>query len=187
MEKHIYQQKSDCLRIVLYGPESTGKTTLAKVLAKQFQTTWVPEFARNYLQEKWDKKKEVCTLDDLLVIAKGHINQENELLKGAKEFIFCDTNILVTKAWSETHFDGYCDPEIQSWVDSFKYDHYFLTDIDVSWQADDLRDSPNNREEMFHYFENLLKKQKVSYTLLKGNLNMRLKMAEATLGSLIKK
>ena len=57
MEKHIYQQKSDCLRIVLYGPESTGKTTLAKVLAKQFQTTWVPEFARNYLQEKWDKKK----------------------------------------------------------------------------------------------------------------------------------
>ena len=52
METNLQQQKSDCLRIVLYGPESSGKTTLAKALAKQFQTTWVPEFARNYLQEK---------------------------------------------------------------------------------------------------------------------------------------
>ena len=57
MEKNLQQQNSDCLRIVLYGPESTGKTTLAKLLAKEFHTTWVPEYARVYLQEKWDKKK----------------------------------------------------------------------------------------------------------------------------------
>jgi NadR type nicotinamide-nucleotide adenylyltransferase len=186
METNIRQQKSDCLRIVLYGPESSGKTTLAKALAKQFRTTWVPEFARNYLQEKWDQKKEVCSLEDLIIIAKGQINQENNLIEDANKFLFCDTNVLVTKAWSETHFNGYCAPEIQYWVDTFKYDHYFLTGIDVPWQADDLRDRPNSREQMFDYFENLLKNKKASYTLLKGNLNLRLKRAKKTLEKLKK-
>ena len=181
MEKNIHQQKSDCLRVVLYGPESTGKTTLARSLAERYKTEWVPEFARNYLQIKWDKKKQVCTLNDLFIIAKGQIKHENDLVKNANQFLFCDTNILVTKAWSETHFDGYCSPEIQHWVDTFKYDHYFLTDIDVPWKRDDLRDSPNNRNEMFHYFESLLKKEKLSYTLLTGNLKRRLKKAEEIL------
>ena len=186
METNLHQQKSDCLRIVLYGPESSGKTTLAKALAKEFETTWVPEFARNYLQEKWDQKKEVCSLEDLIIIAKGQINQENNLIEDANEFLFCDTNVLITKAWSETHFNGYCAPEIQYWVDTFKYDHYFLTDIDVPWQADDLRDSPNSRKQMFDYFENLLKNKKASYTLLKGNLNLRLGKAKKTLETLKK-
>ena len=186
METNLQQQKSDCLRIVLYGPESSGKTTLAKALAKQFQTTWVHEFARNFLQEKWDQKKEVCSLEDLIIIAKGQINQENNLIKDANEFLFCDTNVLITKAWSETHFNGYCAPEIQYWVYTFKYDHYFLTDIDVPWQADDLRDRPNSREQMFDYFENLLINKKASYTLLKGNLNLRLKRAKKTLETLKK-
>lgn len=186
METNLQQQKSDCLRIVLYGPESSGKTTLAKALAKQFQTTWVPEFARNYLQEKWDQKKEVCSLEDLIIIAKGQINHENYLIEDANEFLFCDTNVLITKAWSETHFNGYCAPEIQYWVDTFKYDHYFLTDIDVPWQADDLRDRPNNRKQMLDYFENILKNKKESYTLLKGNLNLRLEKAKVILETLKK-
>ena len=80
MEKNIHQQKSDCLRIVLYGPESTGKTTLARSLAEHYKTEWVPEFARNYLQRKWDKKQQVCTLNDLFSIAKGQIKQENDLM-----------------------------------------------------------------------------------------------------------
>ena len=187
METNLQQQKSDCLRIVLYGPESSGKTTLAKALAKQFQTTWVPEFARNYLQEKWDQKKEVCSLEDLIIIAKGQINQENNLIEDANKFLFCDTNILITKAWSETHFNGYCAQEIQYWVDTFKYDHYFLTDIDVPWEADDLRDRPNNRKQMLDYFENILKNKKASYTLLKGNLNLRLEKAKVILETLKKK
>ena len=181
METNLQQQKSDCLRIVLYGPESSGKTTLAKALAKQFQTAWVPEFARNYLQEKWDQKKEVCSLEDLIIIAKGQINQENNLIEDANKFLFCDTNVLITKAWSETHFNGYCAPEIQYWVDTFKYDHYFLTDIDVPWQADDLRDRPNSRKQMLDYFENILKNKKAPYTLLKGNLNLRLEKAKVIL------
>ena len=93
MEKSLQQQETDCLRIVLYGPESTGKTTLAIELAKKFNTSFVPEFAREYLQEKWNKHGEKCNLDDLLEIVKGQILNENLAIKKANDFIFCDTNI----------------------------------------------------------------------------------------------
>ena len=185
MEKNIQQRATNCLRIVLYGPESTGKTTLAKGLAEIYQTTWVPEFARMYLQEKWDHKKEVCDLNDLWIIAKGQIMLENEAVKKANNVVFCDTNILVTKAWSQTHFDGYCAPEIQALSETLQYDHYFLTYIDVQWKADDLRDRPNHREEMFFHFENLLKAKKASYTILKGNLEQRIQQAKKVLSILI--
>ena len=79
MEKNIEQQKSTCLRVVLFGPESTGKTTMVKALAEFYETTWVPEFARDYLQKKWDKGKSICTLKDLLVIAEGQMISENVL------------------------------------------------------------------------------------------------------------
>ena len=81
MEENLQQQNSDCIRIVIYGPESTGKTTLAKSLAENYRTNWVPEFARAYLQNKWDSTREVCNLEDLILIAKGQIEVENKLLQ----------------------------------------------------------------------------------------------------------
>ena len=184
MEENLQQRESDCLRIVLYGPESTGKTTLAKSLAAAYKTIWVPEFARQYLQTIWDQKKEICSLPDLLTIVKGQIKLENEAIRQAKEFVFCDTNILVTKVWSETHFEGYCAPEIIQWSETFDYDYYFLTDIDVPWKADDLRDRPNDREKMFKHFEGQLIEQKAPYTILKGIQKERMKQAKDILAAL---
>ena len=184
MVKNILQKKTDCLKIVLYGPESSGKTTLAKTLAAIYTTSWVSEYARDYLQEKWDKKKEVCNLNDLLLIARGQIELENKAIRSAKKFIFCDTNILVTKIWSETHFDGFCPPEIEKYSETFHYDYYFLTAIDVPWQADDLRDRPNNREEMFKSFNKLLEIKKLPYTLLEGTIEERINKAKKVLNRL---
>ena len=78
MEKTLVQIKTDCIKVVLYGPESTGKSTLSKALAKHYKTAYVPEFARAYLQEKWDRKSEICTKEDLVPIARGQIQLENE-------------------------------------------------------------------------------------------------------------
>ena len=94
MEKIFEQQPSDCLKIVLFGPESTGKTTLATQLAAHYASEWVPEYMRTYLQKKWDREKETISKEDLLPIAKGQIRLENNLAKSTSDYLFCDTNLL---------------------------------------------------------------------------------------------
>ena len=88
MEKHLHQQKSNCIKIVLFGPESTGKSSLAKFLASHYKTHYVEEYARQYLQEKWDKSGKVCEKKDIIPIAKGQIKNENILLKEPFEGLF---------------------------------------------------------------------------------------------------
>tara|TARA_B100000989_G_C19458734_1_gene435252 strand:- start:533 stop:1093 length:561 start_codon:yes stop_codon:yes gene_type:complete len=177
MAKRIKQKKTNCKRIVIYGPESTGKTTLANDLANHYKTKWVPEYAREYLQKKWDLHKEKCNLNDLTNIALGQINLENKMLSKSKKFIFCDTNVLVTKVWSETHFSGYFSPEIKNILKSVRYDYYFLTNVDVPWVKDDLRDRPDNREEMFNYFKKQLDTNEFQYSVVSGDKEERLKRA----------
>ena len=103
MEKNLKQVKSDCLKVVLYGPESSGKTTLSRELAKYYNTIWIEEFAREYLQEKWNKENKTCELKDMLPIAIGQIKLENEFSKKANKILFCDTDLLETKVYSETY------------------------------------------------------------------------------------
>tara|TARA_B100001029_G_C14882525_1_gene350772 strand:- start:156 stop:716 length:561 start_codon:yes stop_codon:yes gene_type:complete len=177
MAKRIKQKKTYCKRIVIYGPESTGKTTLANDLANHYKTKFVPEYAREYLQKKWDLYKEKCSLDDLINIALGQIKIENKMISKSDKFIFCDTNILVTKVWSETHFSGYCSPEIKNILKSVRYDYYFLTNVDVKWVKDDLRDRPYNRKVMFNYFKNQLNINKTQYSIVSGDREERLKKA----------
>ena len=177
MAKRTKQKKTNCKRIVIYGPESTGKTTLASDLANHYKTSWVPEYAREYLQKKWDLTKGKCNLDDLINIALGQIKMENKMISKSRKFIFCDTNVLVTKVWSETHFRGYCSKEIKNILKSVRYDYYFLTNIDVPWVKDDLRDRPDNREEMFNYFKKQLDINEFKYSVVSGDREERSKRA----------
>ena len=181
------QTSSGCLRVVLYGPESTGKTTLAKALAEHYQTPWVPEFARPYLQQKWELNQSVCTLEDLPIIAQGQLEAENAAMPEANRLIICDTNILVTKVWSETHFDGYCAPALNAILANTQYDLYLLTSIDVPWEKDDLRDRPNDREDMFTYFKKQLEDFNFPYLVLEGNPKSRLEKAVAAIDQLLDK
>ena len=176
MEKNLKQQQSAILKIALFGPESTGKTTLARQLAEYYKTEWVPEFARDYLQEKWDKSQTVCNVDDMLPIAYGQTKSENEHLLLAKKYLFCDTNLMVTKVFSEVYYD-YCDPILDQAAREHKYDLVFLTDIDVPWEKDDLRDKAEGRERVFEVFKQSLIDNKKPFVMLSGDKESRLEKA----------
>jgi NadR type nicotinamide-nucleotide adenylyltransferase len=171
------------IKIALFGPESTGKTTLAKQLAAHYKTDWVPEFARDYLQKKWDKQKAICDLNDMLPIAYGQTQLENEKTKTAKHYLFCDTNLMVTKVFSEMYYN-YCDPLLEEAAREHEYDLFFLTNIDVPWEKDDLRDQPEERETVFSVFKQSLIDNNKPFITLSGDANLRLKKAVSIIDNL---
>ena len=169
MEKDITQNESLIKKVVICGPESTGKSTLTKKLSSYFNTNYVTEYARDYLQSKWDDKKEVCNKEDLIKIAKGQVKRENTIIDNSSKLIFCDTNILTTIAWSKTHFDGYCDPWLIRQSKLLKYDYYLILNTDTSWIKDDLRDRPNDRKKMFSAHKEELKLLNVKFNVITGS------------------
>ncbi len=186
MEEKLRQRPCDCLKIVLFGPESTGKTTLSEELGKIFNEPVVPEFMREYLQKVWDHEKRICEPKDIIPIAEGQMELENRLSKEAEELLISDTNLLELKVYSEAYYEAYCDPKLLKHALNNHYDYYFLTYIDVPWTPDDLRDKPHDREGMFQRFENELKQQKIPYMILKGTWEQRLQTAVAKINQLLK-
>lgn len=176
MEENLKQLHSEIIKIAMYGPESTGKTTLAQQLAQEFNSVWIPEFARDYLQDKWNSKKEICQSEDLLPIAIGQTKLENEALATANNYLFCDTNLMVTKVFSEIYY-GFCDASLEKAAKKHKYDLFFLTDIDVPWESDDLRDKPEERDKSLAIFEKALIEYKKPYIKISGNKEERFEKA----------
>jgi len=137
-------------KVVVIGPESTGKSTLSETLARQLGTVWVPEYARAYLQQLGRPYHE----RDLLTIAAGQIAAEDRLAEQAKNILVCDTDLYVVKVWSE-HSYGQCARQILEHIAGRRYDLYLLTYIDVPWEDDPLREHPGG--DMRQYFFNLYK------------------------------
>ncbi|MEL0454992.1 ATP-binding protein [Flavobacteriaceae bacterium SZ-1-7] len=187
MEKNLKQQPANCIKVVLFGPESTGKTTLSRQLARHYNSVWVPEYAREYLQNKWNNERKTCEPEDLLPIAIGQMKFENELAKKTDTILICDTDLLETKVYSEAFYGGNCDPMLKKYALENTYDLYFLTYIDSPWEADDLRDRPEQRMEMFKAFEDELIKYNRPFILLKGSKKERLEMAVKHIDKLLLK
>jgi len=177
MEKALKQTKANIVRVVLFGPESTGKTTLSSHLARHYNTVWVREYAREYLQNKWNNERKTCENSDLMPIAFGQMKLENELSKKAHRILICDTDLLETKVYSEEYYGGFVNPNLETAAIANTYDLYLLTYIDTPWEKDDLRDRPELRLEMFNAFESALKKYNRPYILLKGDKKTRLEIA----------
>jgi len=186
MEAKLKQTSTDCIKVVLFGPESSGKTTLAIRLARHYNSVWVPEYAREYLQNKWNNERKTCEPEDLMPIAEGQIKLENDLAQKTDTVLICDTDILETKVYSEEYYMGTCDPVLEKYALENTYDLYLLTYIDTPWEKDDLRDKPNERERMFMAFENALIKYKRPYVLLKGDQTKRLNEAIKQIDGLLK-
>lgn len=174
MENEFKQIDSSVIRIVLYGPESTGKTTLAKALAEYYKTAWVPEYMRTFLENKFlIPGEEIVAYNELMPIAKGQIATENKALTKAKKFLFCDTNLLEIEVYADYYFDR-CPEEIRIFAQENTYDLYLLTYIDTIWEEDDFRDSPENRQEFFKLFEDKLICNNLPYLVVKGSMQERM-------------
>lgn len=159
-------------KIAIVGPESTGKTTLARQLAERYNTQWVPEFARQYLKELNREYQR----EDLLNIAKGQLNNEKVLEANANSLLICDTNLVVIKVWSEYKY-GTLDEWIQNQIDQRNYDFYLLTSYDIPWVYDVQRENPNNRKFLFDQYESFLIDNKLPYMVIKGSRKERMKQA----------
>ncbi|MDO9039461.1 MAG: ATP-binding protein [Lutibacter sp.] len=186
MEEKLKQTDINIVKVVLFGPESSGKTTLAKLLARHYNTVWTPEYARDYLQNKWNNERKTCEILDMLPIAEGQMKLENKLAKKADRILICDTDLLETKVYSEEFYGGFVHPELEKAALQNTYDLYFLTYIDAPWKKDDLRDRPEQRLEMFNAFENALIKNHRPYVLLKGEKKERLETAIREIDKILK-
>ena len=185
MEKKLTQDPINIVKVVLFGPESSGKTTLSRHLARYYNTVWAPEFARDYLQKKWNNERKTCETADLIPIAIGQMKLENKLATKADKILICDTDLLETKVYSEEFYGGFVDENLDKAANENHYDLYLLTYIDTPWEADDLRDRSEQRLEMFTAFESALKKHKRPYKLLKGDKQTRLQTAVKVIDKII--
>lgn len=159
------------VNVAVLGAESTGKTTLCSDLAAHFKCLWVPEYMRTYLQAKWDNEQQTCTWDDLLPIAQGQTKKENELAQQAVDqnnLLFCDTSLFELMVYSNWYYSD-CPRELTNAALSHQYDLILLTDIDTPWVADDLRDSPHQREEIDEHFASQLQKYDKKFVRIRGD------------------
>lgn len=157
-------------RIVLTGPESTGKTTMAEKLALHFDTSWVREYGRDYFVQN----DGISDISDLSRIAEGQVRLEEEALAHANKLLFCDTDLIVTQVWSEIYFNQ-CPQEVIDLSHTRRYDLHLLMDIDIPWEYDGTREFPKLREWHFKRLKEELDRRKLPYMVISGNYEERLK------------
>jgi NadR type nicotinamide-nucleotide adenylyltransferase len=175
-------------KIVIIGPESTGKSSLCEKLAQHYQTKWVPEYARAYLLENGMKYTE----QDLLLIAKGQLALEDHFTDLVQKqlpvppVLFIDTNMYVMKVWSEFVFKN-ADPWITKQLPLRKYQLYLLCNIDLPWIKDELREYPdlNTRKELYNIYKKLLESQPAPWVDISGNYQERFQKAIIAVDSLL--
>lgn len=158
-------------RISICGPESSGKSWLSSKLADHYDTCLVEEYSRKYLVGKGSYNK-----DDILKIAKGQLKEEEEIAKSCNSVLFCDTDLLVNKIWSQYVF-GEADKWIEDNFIKHEYGLYLLCSPDIEWENDPLRENPDNRDLLFGLYEVELKVAKFNYKIVSGQGNKRMQNA----------
>jgi len=173
MLKEIIATNSKLQKIVVLGPESTGKSTLSEALAKHYGVVDCKEYARQYLHENGTK----YNFEDLLTIAKGQLTIEQQAIQKAEQLfieklknkIIIDTNMYVMKVWCEYVFND-CHTFILDQINKRNYDLYLLADIDLPWSADEMREYPDEkpRQELFAIYKDILINQNTPWGIVSG-------------------
>ena len=172
-------------QIVIIGPESTGKSTLAAQLAAYYKTVWCPEFAREYLRENGTD----YNYEDLLNIAQGQITLEDSMKQQARNgYYFIDTDMYVMKVWCEVAFNN-CHTWILKQIAARKYDLLLLCDTDLPWVPDGLREYPDlqMRQRLFKMYKDLLINDGSKWAVISGTPEERLQTAISIIDTLHKK
>ena len=168
------------VKIVVTGPESSGKTTLARALARHYNIGFVPEYSRQYLP----KTGGVYNQNDLLAIAKGQISLEDELARTTK-LLLCDTSLEVIRVWSEWKYNQ-CDPYILRQARQRAPDLFLLLQPDIPWEPDPLRENPTDRQALFAYFQKTLAEYPSQLVTIGGSMASRLAAAIRAIDKIIK-
>lgn len=165
-------KEDNIYRIAITGPEATGKSALAVQLAKYFDTNWVPEFAREYLGGIGRH----YIFEDLKRIAMEQYRSEEILMKSAKNYLFCDTDMLVMYIWSMDKFEK-CDRWIEEKLEENRYDYHLLCNTDIPWSPDPLREDPERREDLFGRYLRELEKRSFRFGIVEGTGDERIENA----------
>lgn len=168
------------LKIAITGVESTGKTTLAKDLSKFFGVPMVGEYARTYL----DALTRPYRQDDLIEIALGQIKSEKKALYSGERLVICDTDLSVIKIWSLFKY-GSVDPYLLQLYARHVADLYLLTDIDVPFEEDPLRENPGERALLFEMYQSELRQSEKPFSIISGNQSQRLEEAIKKVSALL--
>jgi len=168
-------------RVCIFGPESTGKSTLASELAARFDTVWVPEYARTHIESRNGE----LTLQDIPMIARGQLAAEDALAFHSSGVLFCDTDLIATTIWSDWLF-GECANWIQQAANQRTYDLYIVTDVDVPWVEDTVRYLPNDRKTFFDRCVSELEKRNRPFVVVRGGWKERLEAAVSAVEDLLK-
>ncbi len=164
-------------RIVVVGPESTGKSTLVYNLAYEYGTSYVPEYGREYV-EKIKSSSELVS-DDFYEIAKKHEDIMLEKhLRHARPWVFIDTDALTTKIFGEMYINDYNDDRLDEIIKYQWFDLTLLMDFDVPWVDDGTRDFPNNRKDHFEKIKSELDKLGRKYVVINGTHEERFEKAK---------
>lgn len=167
-------------RVVLSGPESTGKTVLSQMLAAHFNTNFVEEYGRTYCEEI---KSDLDPID-FGHIAGGQIIMEDEAAKNSNKILFCDTDLIITQVWAEIYFN-HCPQWIVEASHQRKYDLFILLDVDVPWVDDGTRAFEKQRQWMWNRLREEFESRNLPYIMVKGDFNERFDQAVAAVEKLL--
>ena len=168
-------------KVLILGAESTGKTTLAQALAEKFNTTWVPEYGRDYWNEHHDDKGKLSA-EQLVELAKIHRRHEEEAFQKANHIVFIDTGATTTRQYCRDY--GYSVPmELDTMVhdERSRYDLFALCNTDIPFVQDGTRRSEKVRKETHKKIIADLTYRGIPYYIVRGDLDTRVKNMSASI------
>jgi len=168
-------------KIAVIGAESTGKSDLCKDLATHYKTVFVPEYARTYFNNHDIAN---YSISDLEIIAQQQIEAENNLVKQANTFLFCDTTLLTIKIWADLEFNKPVK-FVEDYLQKINYDYYLIANNDVTWEPDPLRQNKFSRDLIFNLNLDFVKKNTANYFIVKGVNKARLNNAINCINSIL--